>query len=328
MMETTSLGATGLTVSVAGLGCGGNSRVGLGKGASTDEAARLVRAALDEGVSFLDTAAAYGTETVVGRAVAEAGRDRAVISTKSLIRDGGRLLEPAEVVANLEASLRRLRTDHVDVFCLHAVTPDIYGHARDHVLPVLLRQVETGKIRHIGITESAPRDPRQRMLDGAVADNSPWEVMMLAYSMINFGADRELLPAMRKNRIGSLLMFVVRNIFSDAAVLRRTLGDLAAAGRIAEDAAGTDRPLDFLVHAGGAESLTDAAYRFARHQSGGDVVLFGTGDVGHLKANVKSILAPPLPEDDVTRLRALFGGLAGVGLDLPDRRKTPPGAGR
>ena len=71
-----------------------------------------------------------------------------------------------------------------------------------------------------------------------------------------------------------------------------------------------------------AESVIDAAYRFARHEPGIDVVLFGTSSVEHLKANVASILRPPLPAEDVGRLYALFGHLVGVGLDLPDHVKN------
>ncbi|HEX2891219.1 hypothetical protein, partial [Vineibacter terrae] len=63
----------------------------------------------------------------------------------------------------------------------------------------------------------------------------------------------------------------------------------------------------------------DAAYRFARHEPGADVVLFGTGNRAHLRANIESILKPPLPAADVQRLYDLFGPLEGVGLDLPDR---------
>jgi aryl-alcohol dehydrogenase-like predicted oxidoreductase len=76
------------------------------------------------------------------------------------------------------------------------------------------------------------------------------------------------------------------------------------------------------VHSGGAESVVDAAYRYARHQPGIDVVLFGTGNVAHLRSNIASILRPPLPTADVQRLYDLFGHLVGVGLDLPDRVKS------
>jgi aryl-alcohol dehydrogenase-like predicted oxidoreductase len=87
--------------------------------------------------------------------------------------------------------------------------------------------------------------------------------------------------------------------------------------------AGTNDPLGFLVHAGGASSITDAAYRFARHEPGADVVLFGTGDQQHLRTNIESLLKPPLPEADRARLAELFGHLRGVGLEAPPRRARP-----
>ena len=87
------------------------------------------------------------------------------------------------------------------------------------------------------------------------------------------------------------------------------------------DLADNPDPLGFLVHdnaaGGGATSVVDAAYRFVRHEPGVDVVLFGTGDVGHLKTNIASLLKPPLPEADRERLARLFGHLVGVGLDAP-----------
>jgi aryl-alcohol dehydrogenase-like predicted oxidoreductase len=74
-------------------------------------------------------------------------------------------------------------------------------------------------------------------------------------------------------------------------------------------------PLGFLIHEGGASSMIEAAYRFARHEPGVDVTLFGTGDAGHLRKNVESLLKPPLPEADRAKLAALFGHLTGIGLD-------------
>jgi aryl-alcohol dehydrogenase-like predicted oxidoreductase len=76
------------------------------------------------------------------------------------------------------------------------------------------------------------------------------------------------------------------------------------------------QPLDFLIHAD-TTSAIDAAYRYARHEPGADVVLFGTGDLEHLESNIASILKPPLPADDAARLQALFGRLEGIGLDPP-----------
>lgn len=322
-MEYRTLGRTGLRVSVAGLGCGGNSQLGLGQGKSEADAIRLVRAAFDLGVNFLDTAEAYGTEEVVGKAIAGRPRESVVISTKSRIRAGGERLSPAEILANLDASLRRLATDHVDIFHLHAVPEADYDWVMSEVLPGLIRVKEQGKIRHLGITESSPRDPDQVMLQRAVNDEC-WEVMMFAFHMMHQVAREALFPATQRNGIGTLLMFVVRNIFSRPGLLSETMRALAEEGKVDRSFAAMEQPLDFLVHEGGARSIIDAAYRFARHEPGSDVVLFGTGSIEHLKSNVDSILAPPLPREDVERLYTLFGHLRGVGLDLPDRSRVYP----
>ena len=171
-MDYTTLGRTGLRVSVAGLGCGGFSRLGLGRGRSEDEAVAVVHAALDHGVTFIDTAAAYGTEAVVGRALA-GRREGVVLATKSMTREGQRAFSGAEVVASLEESLRRLRTDRVEVFQLHAVLPREYDYVHAEIVPALLRAKEAGKVRHIGITETAPnaRWPSRVML--LVASTTP-----------------------------------------------------------------------------------------------------------------------------------------------------------
>jgi aryl-alcohol dehydrogenase-like predicted oxidoreductase len=314
IMQCHPLGNTGLTVSVAGLGCGGNSRLGLGRGASFDECVGVARAAIDLGVNFLDTAEVYGTEEIVGAAVRAYDRDRLVISTKALFKTE----DTAETVTQkVEASLKRLGLDHVDVFHFHAVGPAAYEHHRDVLAPALVRLKEQGKVRHVGLTETGPRDPEQAMLSRAIED-APWEVIMLAYSLVNQGARTKVFPVTARRGIGTLLMFVVRNIFSNDAYRRAVFAKLVEEGLLDKSllSDGAD-PLDFLVSEGGAESITDAAYRYARHEKGADVILFGTGNQAHVKANIESILRPPLPAPVVERLHRTFGHLSGVGLDLP-----------
>ena len=313
-MEYRPLGSTGLTVSVAGLGCGGNSRLGLGRGASFEECVAVARTAIDLGVNFLDTAEAYGTEEIVGAAVRSHDRDRLVISTKAIFRGGNETAE--SVIAKVEASLKRLSLDYVDVFHFHAVGPEAYAHHRDVLAPALLRLKERGKVRHIGITETGPRDPDQKMLAMAI-EEAPWEVIMLAYSLMNQGARRSVFPVTERRGIGTLLMFVVRNIFSNDAYRRDVFAKLVEQGQLDASILSGGDPLGFLVAEGGAESITDAAYRYARHEQGADVILFGTGNKDHIKANVASILRPALPPAIVERLHASFGHLTGVGLDLP-----------
>ena len=82
-MEYTNLGHTGLKVSVMGLGSGGHSRLGLAQGHSEQEAVRVVQAALDLGINYIDTAEGYGSESVVGQGIKSVRREDVVISTKN-----------------------------------------------------------------------------------------------------------------------------------------------------------------------------------------------------------------------------------------------------
>lgn len=315
-MDCVDFGRTGLKVSVAGLGGGGNSRLGLGQGKSEAEAVRLVRSAFDEGVNFVDTAEAYGTESVVGLAAREIGRDRLIISTKSGIIVDGALISARCLRSRIEQSLRELRTDTIDVFSLHTVTPDRYEAAKTVLLPVLVEAKREGKIRHIGITEKPPNDHDHDMLQAALSDPA-WEAVMFAFHMMNQSARFSIFPRTQAKGIGTMLMFVVRNIFSKPDILRDNFQNLVRDGHVAPELLDDPEPLDFLIHETGAHSILDAAYRFARHEPGAHVTLFGTSNVDHLRANIASLLRPPLPEVDRARLSRLFGHLTGVGLDLP-----------
>jgi aryl-alcohol dehydrogenase-like predicted oxidoreductase len=318
-MEYRPLGKTGLTVSVAGLGCGGNSRLGLGRGASFDDCVAVVRTAVDLGVNFIDTAEAYGTEEIVGAAARSYDRTRLVISTKALFRAGQDTADT--VVGRVEAALRRLGLDYVDIFHFHAVAPAAYEYHRDVLAPALTKLKEQGKVRHVGITETSPNDPEQLMLARAIQE-PPWEVIMLAYSLMNQGARHRIFPGTQRRGIGTLLMFVVRNLFSNAAYRNDIFAKLVEQGELASSILAGGDPLGFLVADEAAQSITDAAYRYARHEQGADVILFGTGNKAHVKDNVDSILRPPLAPAIIERLHASFGHLSGVGLDRPDRLKT------
>jgi aryl-alcohol dehydrogenase-like predicted oxidoreductase len=323
-MEYVTLGRTGLRVSVAGLGCGGFSRLGLGTGRTEAEAVRLVRTALDLGINLIDTAANYGTESVVGEAIRSTPRDRVVIATKAAIDDRkGHLLDASQVVESLDASLRRLGVDYIDIFQLHGVRPRDYDHALQAVVPALLRERDKGKFRYLGLTESSAEDHEHHVFNRAFQDDV-WDTGMVAFHMMHQNARDTVLPRTQTAGIGTLLMFAVRNIFAKPERLRQALDQLAAEGKLPRDFVDSPDPLGFLIHAGGAANITEAAYRFVRHEPGVDVVLTGTGDPGHLRANVDALLKPPLPESDRQRIDALFGGLVGVGLDRPQAR---PGRG-
>ena len=317
-MEYTTLGRTGLKVSIAGLGCGGGSRLGKSSGKSEQHSINIVRKAIDLGINFFDTANTYGTETIVGKAFNALPRDQVVISTKHHAAWQGRIYTPEDVVSGLENSLRALKTDYVDIFHLHGVAPKYFDHAIK-IVPQLLKEKEKGKFRFLGITESAPADPKQISLSKAL-DLDCFDVIMLASSIMNHNAKKIIFPRAIEKNIGTMLMFVVRSLFSVPGRLQRDVRELVTNGLLPKWFSELENPLEFLIKEGGASSVMDACYRYARHQRGANTVLFGTGNLEHLETNLASILAPSLPEDCLNKIDEYFEHLEGVGLDFPGKK--------
>lgn len=310
-MQSVRLGRTGLQVSVAGLGCGGHSRLGMAKGKDVRHAADLVRRALDLGVSFIDTARAYGTEEAVGQGL-KGRRDEAVISTKAGPRlGGGALASAADMAGFVDESLRKLATDHIDVFLLHGLRLAEYEHAVHVLMPELKRQQAAGKIRFVGASEQFGGDTGHALLAKALGDD-PFDVVMVGFNLLNPSARQRVFPLTRAKDVGTLIMFAVREALSRPDELRKVVGELIQRGEVDKDAVDADDPLGFLRDAPGAPSVVEAAYRYCRHEPGAQVILTGTGDPEHLKANVDAILKPPLSADVLARLDAIFGKVDSV----------------
>jgi aryl-alcohol dehydrogenase-like predicted oxidoreductase len=218
----------------------------------------------------------------------------------------------AEVVAGLDRSLRRFDTSHLDIFFLHGITPASYGHAVAEILPALRREQEKGKFRFLGMTEAPPRDLEHKGLSLAL-DDDHFDVAMLAFSPTNQNARDIALPRTMALGWGTYIMYVGR-FLADFGRVRDTLAALADAGEFPADLAQRDDPLDFLINEGGALDIMDAAYRYARHEPGAHVVLFGSGNREHIARNVRSINSPPLADAALARLKSLFGGRPGVGV--------------
>jgi len=309
-MEYTELGSTGIETSVVSLGAGGPSRLGLSKEKTEEAARQIVETALDLGINLVDTAEAYGTERVVGRALAEEDREDVVISTKFSLYDGDERRPPAELAGSLDASLERLDTDYVDVYHLHGVTIEDYEYAAERLRPRLEELKEAGKIGAVGITESVSADPGHEMLSRAV-DDGGWDVVMVGYNLLNHSARERVLEPAAEQGIGTIGMVPVRRALSDPEALEETVEELIATGELDPDV-DPAAPFEFLIHEGGASSLIDAAYRFAAHEPTVDTVLTGTSSREHLAANVESVLEGPLPAADIGRLRERFGGVDSV----------------
>jgi aryl-alcohol dehydrogenase-like predicted oxidoreductase len=309
-MEFTTLGRTGLRVSIAGLGTGGPSRLGQKGGLAPDQTVALIRRAIDLGINFFDTAENYGTEAILGAGLRGVPRDSVLVSTKHYISQD---MSADGIVEALDESLRTLGMDYLDIFHLHGVMPDDYDHAVDVLVPALLRERERGKFRFLGITEWGGKDAEHVTLTRALTDDF-WDVVMVTFNLMNQGARTHILPVAKTRNLGTLIMAPARCQVAAPARLAQSIQALVKEGTLPAALGETDAPLDFLLHDGGADSLMDAAYRFARHQTGGDTVLFGTGDIGHLEANIASLLKPPLPKADCDRLTTLFGHLRGLEL--------------
>lgn len=197
-MQTRELGRSGLRVSALGLGCMGLS---YGYGPATERAAAtgLLHAAVEQGVTFFDTAEAYGpfhNEELLGEALAP-HRQKLVIATKFGFKDGhadaGLDSRPERIRAVAEASLKRLRTDHIDLFYQHRVDPNV---PIEDVAGTVGELIAEGKVRHFGLSEASASTVRRAH---AV---QPVTAVQSEYSLWWRQPEAELLPALEELGIG------------------------------------------------------------------------------------------------------------------------------
>jgi L-galactose dehydrogenase len=280
-----------------------------------------VHAAVDGGVNLIDTAPAYGTEEIVGTATAGNLRSRIIISTKVKIgQRSGRLSGP-DLRSSLENSLRRLRTDYVDLLLLHALERHEMEYAESELFPALDALRAEGKVRYLGMSESGPNDPGHTAISRALASDVP-DVYMVAFHLLHQSARTILQGLDHASRPGFICMFAVRNIFRTRESLVAALRALAAEGLLQRHPSEPD-PVELVTSCCGPGGPTDLAYRFALGEPGIDTVLTGTGNIEHLRANIASLAGPALDERLRRGLCGTFGSLPpGIGLDFPDTMPT------
>lgn len=305
-LEYRTLGRTGLRVSRVGIGTGGPSRFGQGSGVPEAEIHRLTHRALDLGINFFDTAAGYGeSERILGDALEGVSRDTYVLATKVSPVQKGEMISPDDVKISIERSLRRLRVDCVDVFQFHAVETSHYPEIRNRMLPVARQLQEDGKCRFIGVTETYGRDNDHTMIPLALKDD-PFDTAMIGYNLLSPGPEREALPGCARNNVGVICMVAVRRSLGSPERLLARIRDAKERGVIASDSLPDADPLGWLIK-GHVTSIPDAAYKYVAAHPAIATVLTGTSKVDHLEANVKAILGPSLPDEDMVRLRSVFG---------------------
>ena len=195
-MDTRELGATGPTVSAAGLGCMGMSDV-YGP-ADRDESIATIHAALDSGITLIDTGDFYGmghNEMLIGEALRGVDRDNYLLSVKfGALRDArgafsGYDARPAAVKNFLAYSLRRLGVDHIDVYRPARVDPDV---PIEETVGAIGEMIDAGWVRHVGLSEAGADTIRRAHAVRPVAD------LQIEYSLISRSIEDEILPACRE----------------------------------------------------------------------------------------------------------------------------------
>jgi Predicted oxidoreductases (related to aryl-alcohol dehydrogenases) len=198
MISKRILGNSGLEVSALGLGCMGLS---FGYGPATDkhEAIKLIRAAFDAGITFFDTAECYGpftNEELLGEALAPF-REKVVIATKFGFEDGdskkGLDSSPARIRAVVEASLKRLKTDYIDLFYQHRVDPNV---PMEDVAGTVKDLISEGKVKHFGLSEAGVESIRK------AHSVQPVTALQSEYSLFFREPEKEIILTLEELGIG------------------------------------------------------------------------------------------------------------------------------
>ncbi len=221
-MEKRKLGKSGLEVSALGLGCMGLS-FGLGPAVDKETGVRLIRAAYERGVTFFDTAEIYGpftNEELVGEALAPF-RDDVVIATKFgfKIENGkqaGLDSRPEHIKAVAEASLRRLKTDRIDLLYQHRVDDQV---PIEDVAGAVKQLIEAGKVKHFGLSEAGAKTIRRAHKVQPVA------ALQSEYSLWWREPEKEIMPTLEELGIGFVPFSPLGKGFLTGAIKKDTQFD-------------------------------------------------------------------------------------------------------
>ena len=327
-MEKRKLGRTGLDVSVLTFGCGAVGGL-MTRGAPRDQE-RAVARALEAGVNHFDTAAAYGdgaSEQNLGRVLASLKPD-IILSTKVRLPaqrpDAG-----AAVAASLDASLKRLGRDHVDLLQLHntiGARADGQTMSADEVLgdvvPAFERACQQGKARFVGFTAIGETAALNRLVESGAFHSaqvpfnalnpSAGEALPAGYPAQDY--DR-ILERAAQSGVGTIGIRVLAGGALSGSAERNPLGaavvDPIGSGRDYATDVERARRLAAMVREGHAESLTEMAMRFAIANPKLSTTEIGLANIDELEAALRAVGKGALPPAALTRLRELQAGFRG-----------------
>ncbi len=328
-MQTRPLGRTGLTVSVLGFGCGAVGGL-MVRGAPADQM-RAVARAVEAGITYFDTAPSYGdgaSERNLGRVLAESKPD-VRIGTKVRLDDAEKTSIASAVAASLEASLRQLGLDHVDLLQLHnAITEaDAPGSVTvqavlEQVVPAFERLRDQGKIRFFGITATGETDALHRVVGAGMLHTAQVPYNLLnpsvgATAPPNYPAQdyRNLLAALQAAGMGAIGIRVLAGGALSAEATRHPIASpppqpIGSAGSYDADLARARRLLP-LVAEGHAATLPEAALRYVIAHPAISTVLIGIATIEQLEQAIAGAEKGPLPPAALHRVAELQHGFAG-----------------
>lgn len=307
-MDKRELGTSELEVSAIGLGCMGLSH-GYGPPVDRQDGLALLRAAVDQGVTFFDTAQVYGpftNEELVGEALAPV-RDRVVIATKfGFAFDGNRSTggldsRPDTIRTSVDASLRRLSLDHVDLLYQHRVDPDV---PIEDVAGTVRDLITEGKVRHFGLSEAGVDVIRRAHVV------QPVTALQSEYSLWWREPEAQILPTLTELGIGFVPFSPLGRGFLTGAISATTSfasGDMRTGlPRFTEQARAANQALvDLLAEVAARKGATTAqvalAWLLAQHPS--IVPIPGTTKIHRMTENAGAA-GIALTADDVAELTA------------------------
>lgn len=288
-MKTRKLGVSGLEVSALGMGCM-NLSFGTGKALDLHEAVQTIRTAVERGITFFDTAEAYGpftNEELVGEALAPF-RQQVIIATKfGMISETGINSQPAHIRNVVEQSLTRLKTDYIDLYYQHRVDPSV---AIEDVAGTLKDLIEEGKIRYYGLSEAAATTIRRAH---AV---HPVTAVQNQYSIWTREPEKQVLPTCEELGIGFVPWGPLGTGFLTGTIDSNTKFDAsndlrANFPRFTQEAMKANMPLiDMLRHVGTKKNVNPVqiALAWLLAQKPSIVPIPGMDKVAYIDDNLKS----------------------------------------
>ena len=319
-MKKRILGNSGLEVSALGLGCMGLS-FGYGPATDKQEAIKLLHAAFDAGVTFFDTAEAYGpflNEELLGEALAPF-RDKIVIATKFGFKEGrtelGMDSRPENIKAVAEAALKRLKTDYIDLFYQHRVDPnvpveDVAGAVKD--------LIQQGKVKHVGMSEAGVQSIRKAHAVQPVA------ALQSEYSLWWREPEQEIIPTLEELGIGFVPFSPLGKGFLTGAINENTQFDKTDFRNIVprfseENRKANQAMVDLLKTLGAKKNATPAqiALAWLLAQKPWIVPIPGTTKLHRLQENIGAA-SIELSADDLKQIEAAASKIAVQGARYPE----------